>query len=167
MASERNNNFSSGSSLHSAVMKNNFRLAEVLIMRGADVNGMGPYSLWERSDINCSPLHIAVALKNKEIIQLLLKYNADVNIRTSSGETAFYIAATAAIDDNDEIIGMLIDAGAVWNFSSNSSLISTSIVNAKSAIGNVLSRFNLNNNAKSIERLCYLFMNITITFTHL
>jgi ankyrin repeat protein len=56
-----------------------------LIEAGADVNNQANY------DAN-SPLHVAARFGNPQIVQLLLKHNADINLLNRDEETAFQMA---------------------------------------------------------------------------
>ncbi|XP_057325564.1 putative ankyrin repeat protein RF_0381 [Microplitis mediator] len=74
-------------SLHWAVARNNYPIAEYLINKGADVNTVCHYPPRECFNTCCSALHVAVKNKNKDMIELLLKNNADVNIKANCDET--------------------------------------------------------------------------------
>ena len=54
-------------------------------------------------------LHLAARAKNSEVVQILLKANADPNKRTGRGCTALGLAAEEGADD---VVGILLDAGA-------------------------------------------------------
>ena len=56
-----------------------YQIAEFFIANGLDVNGINHYG-----DYNLTPLHSAVLLNDIEMVQFLLKHNADVNIKPPS-----------------------------------------------------------------------------------
>ncbi|CAG5095370.1 Similar to RF_0381: Putative ankyrin repeat protein RF_0381 (Rickettsia felis (strain ATCC VR-1525 / URRWXCal2)) [Cotesia congregata] len=75
--------------LHKAVDDNNYKEATRLINLGENVNAMCLYYLKKyKININCTALHLAVISKrNKKIVELLLKNNADINIEAHYPDT--------------------------------------------------------------------------------
>ncbi|XP_053596401.1 putative ankyrin repeat protein RF_0381 [Microplitis demolitor] len=115
-------------SLHWAVARNNYPIAEYLINKGADVNTVCHYPPRECFNTCCSALHVAVKNKNKDMIELLLKNNADVNIKANCDETTpchfpvrDYFNRTPlhiAVDKEDkEVVKLLIKNKADVNIS--------------------------------------------------
>ena len=76
-------------------------LTEIALWAGADPN--------YRDDDGRSPLPIAVAHGDWEIVPLLLEAGADPEARTADGEP---VAAVAAAGGHSGILAMLLDAGA-------------------------------------------------------
>ena len=62
--------------------------------------------------IKDTPLHYAVRYKSKEIVELLLKNNANINSKNANGTTPLHVAAYYNSKDIAEI---LIDKGANIN----------------------------------------------------
>ncbi|XP_044588198.1 putative ankyrin repeat protein RF_0381 [Cotesia glomerata] len=93
--------------LHSAINSNNFKLAEKLINLGADVNLM---RCTEGAFQNCTPLHIAVEKKNTEMVKLLLRHNASVNVQHVTP-----VLTKAVRKKSFELVELLINAGADLN----------------------------------------------------
>jgi ankyrin repeat protein len=79
-----------------------FRVAELLLEAGADPN------LTDRRGF--TPLHIAVARNDAELVQRLLDHGAAINVRTrSDGRTPLIIAAAAGFE---KMVEMLLSRGA-------------------------------------------------------
>ncbi len=81
--------------------KQNLEMAELLLEYGADPNWINPYGM--------TPLLIAVASDNTEMVCLLIKYSVDVNYN-KDGRSALSDARTRS---NFEIEQLLLDSGAV------------------------------------------------------
>lgn len=98
---------------------NVFELAQLLILKGVDVNGKG--SIFNRHD--WTPLH--ALSKNEqlsgelkmELVRLLIKNGADVNIKDGiAGRSPLYNFCLYYKNDNlDDILQLLIDSGANVN----------------------------------------------------
>ncbi|XP_057319236.1 putative ankyrin repeat protein RF_0381 [Microplitis mediator] len=88
--------------LHMAVIKNNFEIFDDLINDGADING----SFWEKT-----PLEIAVRRGYKKMTELLVKNEANVNLKNGDN-----ILKVAVEKDNFELVRILVDAGAYVNY---------------------------------------------------
>ncbi|CAG5081353.1 Similar to RF_0381: Putative ankyrin repeat protein RF_0381 (Rickettsia felis (strain ATCC VR-1525 / URRWXCal2)) [Cotesia congregata] len=93
--------------LHSAINSNNFILAEKLISLGADVNLM---RCTDGAFQNCTPLHIAVEKSNTEMVKLLLRHNASVNVQHVTP-----VLTKAVRKKSFELVELLINAGADLN----------------------------------------------------
>ena len=66
----------------------NVKLARILLEHGIDVNGyQSPYDTYK-----VYPIMEAIANNNVELVQLLLKYHADVDIKDSDGNTPLDLA---------------------------------------------------------------------------
>lgn len=87
----------------------NIEIIKFLIKKGADVNA--------KNYTNSSPLHYAVALKNKgtEIIKLLIDKGADVNAKNCYGDTPLHRAVFRSFENAK----ILIDNGADVNAKDN------------------------------------------------
>ncbi|XP_044596772.1 putative ankyrin repeat protein RF_0381 [Cotesia glomerata] len=107
--------------LHKAVDDNNYKEAKNLINLGENVNAMCYYHLKKyKININCTALHLAVCRRNKKIMELLLKNNADVNIEAHCPDTddhncsimRNYLSRTplllAIAKENKEMVELLI-----------------------------------------------------------
>jgi len=73
--------------LHLAATMGHEDMVELLIERGADVNG--------RDASGSTPLHHAAAGGNKAVVELLLAKGADVNARDNKNRTPLYLAKDA------------------------------------------------------------------------
>ena len=83
--------------------------AQVLLDFNADINALS-HSKVEYIPTNTA-LHAAIAgARNFEVIELLLKNNAQTNLFDSNGHTALHTAALH--DDNTQLIELLINHGA-------------------------------------------------------
>lgn len=71
--------------LHSAALHNHIAVAELLIEKGAAVNGRGRSGAWR-------PLHQAARSCQKYIVELLILKGADVNVRDEGGSTPLHHA---------------------------------------------------------------------------
>lgn len=95
----------------------NRKIAELLLLKGADVNTSGgAYSNGQK------PLMNAVLSGNKEIIELLIKNGADVNAKNKFGYTALMSAVmvgSSRLGGDCEIIKLLISSGADVNARQN------------------------------------------------
>lgn len=70
--------------LHSACAVSNYRVAELLIRYGADINA--------KQLQGYTPMHSAAHKGSKDIAELLLKNGADINARTDNGKTPLSLA---------------------------------------------------------------------------
>ena len=77
--------------LHDAVVKGQYAIVERLIEKGADPNQLN-------GGMHITPLHIAVAQKNKRLILLLLESGACANLPDKKGNTAVHLACSQAQD---------------------------------------------------------------------
>ncbi len=91
--------FGDYSPLYAAVKNNNAKLAELLLIHGADVNGVGKRS-------SNAPLHMAIINNNFAIVKLLLSFGADTTLRSlRQSKTPL---AYAISKKNIEIINYLV-----------------------------------------------------------
>lgn len=61
-----------------------------------------------------APLHCAVEAENEELVQLLLQYGADINIRCHDGMTPLMMCCTADTGGNKTgLMRLLLEAGAM------------------------------------------------------
>ncbi len=92
---------SGGTSLLYAVQFKQFEIAEYLLSKGAkQIQGWGVY-----------PVHDAVVNSDFEMLKLLVKYGADINVKDEEGNTPLYFAKIFA-DENAEILEYLVSLGA-------------------------------------------------------
>jgi ankyrin repeat protein len=86
--------------LHIAVEQKNIELVTLLLQHGSNPN-IVDVNLW-------TPLHIAMksSINSPRIVQLLLDYNADVNLKTNTGSTILHIAAKE--NTSLEIVSLLL-----------------------------------------------------------
>ena len=127
----------------STVLAANFGFAEIvqlLIDRGADpqhsaFDGCTPlHACWAHAetthtllkngvDVNkvmnghLTPLHIAASRGSSEVVKMILSYNPDLEVTTSSGDSALMCAAHYG---ETEVIRLLLEAGANINHQTNS-----------------------------------------------
>ncbi|MGL9758187.1 MAG: ankyrin repeat domain-containing protein [Wolbachia sp.] len=88
-----------------AIDNNSPEKVEVLLKRGASPNGK--FDLLAYSQDSC--LHAAIRKDYQKIIELLIKYHADVNVQNEQGQTPIYLAISLK---RPKIIKLLYDNGA-------------------------------------------------------
>ena len=98
--------FSSGkdiSHLHIAAARNCVPAIKKYLRFGADINlGLPDYHPdWPKY----TPLHIAVELQNRESVELLLKWGADITVQDKRGNTPLHLAA---MSQNDSLIDLIL-----------------------------------------------------------
>ena len=86
--------------------------ARLLLSHGADPNigTVGSYT--------CYPIHAASSGLHYDVVKLLLEYNADVDVRDKSDETALHYAVSLHDTDtgkNSALVQLLLNAGADVN----------------------------------------------------
>lgn len=96
-------NESGGSALFEAVRAQSVNICRILVARGADVNAINS------QNIGATPLMMAAAYNNLELVNLLVSNDADVNLPDSNGDPAINWAAYYGYTDVAEI---LLRAGA-------------------------------------------------------
>ncbi|XP_071139094.1 uncharacterized protein [Mytilus edulis] len=89
-------------SLHCAIIKGDVSEVQTLVERGASVNTTSYPDNW-------SPLHYAALLNRPDVMQLLIKGNADVNVVDKNDETALHVAF---FHDNIPAAELLIQHGS-------------------------------------------------------
>ncbi|XP_061194807.1 kinase D-interacting substrate of 220 kDa B-like [Saccostrea echinata] len=106
---------------------------------------------------NCTPLLIATRNGHKEIVQLLVKHGADVNICTDKNTTPLFVASR---DGNFEIVKYLVDHGADINICTerNYSPVCIATENGQSRIVQYLLEHGANVNNCVNEKCIPLFM---------
>lgn len=78
----------------------NVKLARILLEHGIDVNGyQSPYDTYK-----VYPIMEAIANKNIELVQLLLEYCADLEIKDSNGNTPFTLAKEAGSQEIENLL---------------------------------------------------------------
>ncbi len=80
-----------------------YQAAEFLIKAGASINSPS------HNELSATPLQSAVAANHEKIVELLLDYEADPNVRSQGGYTPLH---TAAQNGNSHIIRTLLFNGA-------------------------------------------------------
>jgi ankyrin repeat protein len=119
-----------GTALSNASLRGHEQIVELLLSNNADVNICSPLDKAVRWDSSCNTkvvkmllehganpncLHSAVR-HHKEVVQLLLDYNADVNQKDGNGRTPLHFAVIFGCEDN---INLLISNGANVNAENN------------------------------------------------
>lgn len=77
-------NYDGDTPLHTTIVWEDFRAAEVLIQAGADVNACG--------EDNYRPLHTAVSFNQPKMVQLLLGAGAERNVHNGFDQTPLSLA---------------------------------------------------------------------------
>ncbi|WP_143688761.1 ankyrin repeat domain-containing protein [Wolbachia endosymbiont of Laodelphax striatellus] len=90
--------------LQLAVLKNNKRIVETLIQKGADVNRMDIY--------NRDPLYYAILHRNTRMVEVLIKNGASVRKKYNDGSTPLH---HAILGNKTKIVEHLINNGADVN----------------------------------------------------
>lgn len=88
-----------------AIDKNSPEKVEVLLKHGASPDGK--FDLNDYSQDSC--LHIAIQKDYQKIVELLIEYHADVNVKNEQGETSIYLAIRSK---RPEMIKLLYDNSA-------------------------------------------------------
>ena len=140
-ATDKNN----WTALMTAVKERNTEIVQILVNAGADVNKKGdtlnksPYTRCVgfychnsySSSHGITPLMIACQREQVDIVRILLKAGASVNVRGERGDTALIEATRRG---NVEIVEMLIDAGADINLRNDERDSALSIADRKKYI---------------------------------
>lgn len=116
----------SNTALSNAAVRGREQIVELLLSHGADVNIANPLSkaaqfgngnvkiaktlLDHGANSNC--LHSAILGRHKEVVQLLVEHNANVNQRDGNGRTPLHMAV---VSGDEDIIKLLIIKGADVN----------------------------------------------------
>ncbi len=96
--------FAVESPLHEAVYRDDFATAKRLLAGGADAKATNRYGI--------TPLSLASANGNAEVVTLLLKAGADANTTSPGGETVLMAAARSG---RNSAVSALLQAGAAVN----------------------------------------------------
>ena len=83
-----------------------------LIDRGADLNALCTDYNETSDEVLWTPLHLAVHDEQPDVVNLLLERGADMEILSSRGQTALYMASSLG---SAEVVRLLIDHGADVN----------------------------------------------------
>lgn len=103
--------FENWSLLHLAVLRENETIVEKLLKRGADINS--------KDNLGETPLHFAVKVSCVSIVKLLLEHKSDTNARNKKGETPLHFAVKNISREGDEIVRLVLNAGADINAKTN------------------------------------------------
>ena len=93
--------------LHEVVGEHYFKMVELLIANGADVNA--------KNEDGITPLHLAAYGEN---VQLLIDNGATVDVKSDLGETPLYLMASE--EDGFESMVVLLENGANPNIANDS-----------------------------------------------
>jgi uncharacterized protein len=93
-----------------AAFGKNLKIVKLLLAYNADVEGREPYLInSERNDFYTSPLMGAAKKGQIEMLQLLLRKGANVNISLDEGETALDVAIE---ENHTDVVKILLESGA-------------------------------------------------------
>ena len=95
------------SALHFAVSKGNVYAAQKLLAAGADVN--------EKNKAGITPLMATVESKNPAMMKLIINKKFDMNVLDRKGNTVLMAFLKKFSLENEQVVAMLIDAGADVN----------------------------------------------------
>lgn len=84
------------SELHNAVATNNLTMVDLLIISGANVNGLDNY--------NRTPIYLAISAQNIDMCQHLIQSGANLKIRSTTNYTPLELAQTLK---NNEIVNLI------------------------------------------------------------
>lgn len=96
--------------LHQAAYDKNPKICQFLLENGANPNKMQNWSYFFATG---TPLHIAASKNSTDLVELFIKYHANVNLRNEWGETPLHVAAYYGA--NESLIDALVMAGASVN----------------------------------------------------
>jgi ankyrin repeat protein len=91
-------------SLHVAVWDCSLEVTELLLTRGADMEG--------RDDDGCTPLHHASTRNRLEFIELLMNQGANLEARNGRGDAPLYSVCKNSDRHDDNGVYLLLDGGA-------------------------------------------------------
>lgn len=92
--------------------KNRLELVKMLLISGADPNGIDTINVYQPTPLMKAVGNIAMEKEIQfEIVKLLIENGADVNVRNGQGRTAFFFVAYYA-DSNYDVATLLLDSGA-------------------------------------------------------
>ena len=126
-----------------ATLKNDFEMVKYLLSIGANVNQAIEPPTQRRSkkdDCECPPIDVGatplIYARDQKIVRLLLDAGADVNARTSDGDTALIRSSSK----NREVIGDLLNAGANVNLQNTigETALNSAVFNGRSDILHML-----------------------------
>lgn len=94
-------------SLHAATTK---EMAELLIKRGADLLALSIPDSWSKEQF--FPLHVASKEGRKEVVEVFLQNNVDVNLLTPQGKTALFLSCE---NEHIDVVLTLLQHRAQYN----------------------------------------------------
>ncbi len=102
--------------LFRAIRQGNPRTVESLLQRGARAGGpTSDQMIASRNQFSQTPLYFAVRCRNREVVDVLLKYGALINATNGYGK----LPIVGAVEESDlEMFEHLLSRGAVWDFES-------------------------------------------------
>jgi ankyrin repeat protein len=89
--------------LYYSIIKGNKKIYEYLILNGAEINNI---------DYDYYPLFAAIYTENIELVEFLLKNNANINICTGSGDTVLHITSNIC---NEKLFILFLNKGVDIN----------------------------------------------------
>ena len=97
-------NTNGGSALHGASAHGHPEVVRLLLQHGAE--------LASKNEDGWTPLHDAAIHKHANVIRVLLENGAEVSPKNNTGWTPLHLAISKG-NDNTEVVGLLLDNGAV------------------------------------------------------
>ena len=95
-------NLTSAMSLHSAILSSNYDVIKVHLKVGTDINEISEEN---NNSYGLSPLGVACHILDFESVELLLKNDADPNLKNNDGQSAMDIAVE---NNNEDLINWLL-----------------------------------------------------------
>ena len=99
--------------LGSAALSGSLRMVELLLERGAKVDGGCAITANNKDDVSrCTPLMLAAWQRHRSIVETLLKAGANINRQDSAGNTALDWATLKKSKRGEKVARLLMEAGA-------------------------------------------------------